>query len=174
MRIPSIVASPFSHLARNAPKVDDKNKDDEIDAGDEPDDAEDGETDEEKKKKSKKRKAEDQEDDEDEKKPEARAARAREKDRVKAIMSSPAGLRFPAAALQIAIGSSLPRHKAIKMLNAMTKDMSPGAGPAAADSLRDRMAAVQQPAIGAGDARPAANLAEQIVAAGRKRRGEAT
>lgn len=174
--VPPAGISPFSYLARSKAKVNDKDKVDEdedknvIDDDEDDEDDETGDDDETKKKKKAKKKAEDKEDEKDEDKPDARAARAREKARIRAIMSSPAGQQFPAVALGLAADTSIPRHAAIKALTRMTKDLS--ASAAGSDALRDRMAGMQQPDIGASDARPASNLAEQIVLAGRKRRGE--
>jgi hypothetical protein len=175
--------SPFSHLARNPAAsaasdvppnkpTDDDEDDDQDDDQDEADD-ESGDGKKTKKKKSKaKKKAEDDSDDSDDKKPDARAARAREKARIRAIVTSDAGLRFPSAALQIALGGSTPRHAAVQMLAAMTKDAAP-ASASGRDSLRDRMAGERSPEVGSGgDERPAANLAQMILAADRKRRGE--
>ena len=99
------------------------------------------------------------------------------KTRIAALEAS-AGLVKPAAgdvarakfALGLATGTSIPRHWAIKILRAMTKDLSPGAG--GDPGLRVRMAALNQPDIGAGDARPAPNLAEMVVAAYNKTLGK--
>ena len=167
--------SPFSHLARNPAasaasdmppnEPDDDDEEEEQDEAD--DESGDGKT---KKKKSKKaKKAEDDSDDSDEKKPDARAARAREKDRIRAIVTSEAGLRFPAAALNVALESSMPRHVAVKTLARMTAGLPAGGNRT---SLRDRMAGERIPEVGPSDERPAANLAEQIVLADKKRRGE--
>ena len=163
--------SRFSHLAGGKSKPKDQVHEEEDEVVDEQEDNEDDETgdDDEKKKKKAKKKAEDKEDEKDEDKPDARAARAREKARVRAIMSSPAGQQFPDVALGLACDTAMPRHAAIKVLTRMTKNLSAGAG---GDSLRDRMAGIRQPDIGASDARPASNLAEQIVIADRKARGE--
>jgi hypothetical protein len=62
-------------------------------------------------------------------------------------MSSTAGQQFPSVALGLATGTSIPRHQAIRILRAMTKDL-PDAG---SGSLRDRMAGLSQPDLGAGD-----------------------
>jgi hypothetical protein len=176
--VPS-VGSPFSHLARNPSTkgkgdVPPNTPDDDEDQDEAADDDDDEETGDGKPKKSKKaKKLEDDADKKDEDEPGARAARAREKGRLRAIMSSAAGLKFPSAALEVALGTSVPRNAAIQMLKAMTKDASPAR--ASGSSLRDRMAGVHVPDIGGGgDARPAANLAEQIILAGKKARGETT
>ncbi len=164
--------SRFSYLAGGKSKPKDQVDEEEDEVIDEEEDNEDDETgddDETKKKKKAKKKAEDKEDEKDEDKPDARAARAREKARARAIMSSPAGQQFPDVALGLACDTAMPRHAAIKVLTRMTKNLSASAG---GDPLRDRMAGIQQPDIGASDARPAPNLAEQIILAGRKARGE--
>lgn len=183
--VPSVSAkppSPFLHLARNPAAKSDapSNAPDDEEDQDEAADDDDDETSDGKKKKSKEvKKAEDKEDDEDEKKPDARAARAREKARIRAIVNSSAGLRFPAAALNVALESSMPRHVAIETLARMTAGLPSGGGGAAA-SLRDRMAGVQVPDVGAGDTQSPANTgtaqatAAAIIAAGKKRRGETT
>lgn len=169
--VPTGGRSPFSHFARAKSKDEvDENDDVVVDEEDETEDEDEtGDDDETKKKKKAKKKAEDKEDEKDEDKPDARAARAREKARIRAIVTSPAGQQFPAVALGFACDTSMPRHAAIKTLTRMTKDLSASAG---GDGLRDRMAGINQPDIGASDARPSPNLAEQIVYAGRKRRGE--
>jgi hypothetical protein len=199
--VPAVGTSPFSHLARavggqatsddNEPKKpvaaaaaeDDKDedKDKEKDkakkakAEDSEDDAEGDDKDKEKdSKKSKKSKAADDEDGdddtdrEDDDKPEARAARARERGRIQAIVLSDAGKANPVAAMQLACGTSMSRKQAINMLAAF----GPAAVSAPRDGLRDRMALVPQPAVGAGGEQPAANLAQQIILAGAKARGE--
>jgi len=166
--VPRAGISRFSYLARSGSKVNDPVDDDDtvIDEEDDEDETEDEET---KKKKKAKKKAEDKEDEEDDKKSDAHAARARERARIRAIMSSAAGQQFPAVALSVATGTSIPRHQAIRILRAMTKDLSPDAG---SGSLRERMANTQQPDIGASDARPSPNLSEQFVHAYRKSYGE--
>ena len=167
----------FAARVRSAVKLKAKTSNDTTDE-DEEDETAEGETDEDdgdgKKKKSKKvKKAEDEEDEEDEDEPEARAARGREKARVLAIMNSSAAQRSPSAALHVALNTSMPRHAAIKMLGAMVADM-PKSG---AGSLRDRMASVSIPDIGAGgDEAPGLDdpkaVAARIIQAGRRARGE--
>jgi hypothetical protein len=178
--VPSVPVSPFARLSRLATgsKADDKDekdptdKNDAVDDGDDDDDEEDGADESGKKKKSKKvKKAEDDSDDEDEEKPEARSARLREKARIATILHSAAGQRLPGAALQLALESSMPRHAAVKLLASMSGNV-----PQSRDGLRDRMAGVDVPDLGAGDAQqPAAGVqgtAAAIIAAGKKRRGE--
>ncbi len=173
--IPAASRSPFSHFARAKSKPEDKvdENDDNVVDDDDDEDEDENETDEDKEKKKQKKqkqKSEDKEDDDDDKEPEARAARSREKARVRAIMNCVAGQQFPVIALGLALDTTLPRHAAIKTLTRMTKNLD--LASAGGDALRDRMAGMQQPDIGASDARPDPNLAERIIAAGRKRRGE--
>jgi hypothetical protein len=100
----------------------------------------------------------------------ARSARLRERARCDAIFSDAAAGKNPALAAQLAFRTDLPRGQAVAVLRA--------GGLAVSErrpSLDDRMAAVKVPALGVGDAAQptgAQGLAAQIVAAGRKRRGE--
>ncbi len=146
--VPAAGRSPFSRFARSMSKVEGQVEDDDtvIDEEDDDEDDDEDQTEDEKKKKRAKKKAEDKEDEEDDKKSDAHAARARERTRVRAIMSSKAGQQFPSVALGLATGTSIPRHQAIRILRAMTKDL-PDAG---SGSLRDRMAGLNQPDLGAG------------------------
>ena len=174
-------------------KNDDKKKDDakkakkaKADDGDDKDsddgdDADEDSDDDKKKddaKKAKKAKADDGDDDDmedEEQDKDARAARARERSRIRAILVSEPGKANPVAAAHLATGTSMPRAHAIEMLAAMQAGQV-GAGAAAEprrDNLRDRMAEVPNASVGAEDQRPAPNLAAQIIAAGKKRRGEA-
>jgi hypothetical protein len=216
--VPAAGKSPFAHLARNAPKAaeddkdenkdkdaaeDDGEEDDEDDDGkktkkskkakkakadddgdseDSDDDAsasedDDGEDDKPKSKKSKK--AEDGDDDsdrDDDDDAKARAARARERGRIKAIVTSSAGVLNPVGAMELACGTSMSRRQAIGMLNAM--GVPQATAPRSTDALRNRMSGVDTPDIGSGgvDAPPVGSAqatAAAIVAAGKKRRGEA-
>jgi hypothetical protein len=171
--------SPFASSAKFTKKVEDdkdkdKDKDKEGDEGlDEDEDLEDQpeDNDEKKKKKSKKRGAEDEEDEKDDDKPEARAARAREKRRIKAIVNSHAGQRFPGAAMRVALDTSLPRWSAVAMLSSLTSDLL----DAGRVSLRDRMAGVEQPNVGTDGGNPpdgTTAMAAAIIRAGQKARGE--
>ena len=130
-------------------------------------------------KKAKKAKADDGDDSDDmedeEQDKDARVARARERSRIRAILVSEPGKANPVAAAHLATGTSMPRGQAIEMLAAMQAGQV-GASAAAEprrDNLRDRMAEVPNASVGAEDQRPAPNLAAQIIAAGKKRRGEA-
>ena len=116
---------------------------------------------------------EDEDDEDDEKKPEARAARSRERARIKAILVSEPGRANPVAAAHLATGTSMPRGQAIEMLAAMQAGQPALAAEPKRDDLRSRMSEVPNPSVGSEGARPAPNLAEQIVAADKKRRGEA-
>jgi hypothetical protein len=180
-------ASRFAHLGRPAPSVkaeteEEKKKREEDEAAakkkaeedkkkEEDEAAAKKKAEEDKKKEDAKKKGDgdDESDREDDEEPEARAARARERGRIAAILSSEAGNANPIAAAHIATGTSIPRSQAIEMVHAM----GPAAEPAPrGDPLRERMASTPRPDIGAGEERPAANLAQMIVVADKKARGE--
>lgn len=129
----------------------------------------------------KKNKADDGDDDsdrDDDENPEARAARARERGRIRAIVESDAASVNMKAATRFALRTRMSRDEAIAHLEGM--EPSVAAEPArATDPLRDRMAGVKSPDVGAGDAAPPAPgsaqaTAQAIIAAGKKRRGETT
>jgi hypothetical protein len=128
-----------------------------------------------KKAKSKKADKEDgDDDDDDEKEPAAKAARARERSRIRAIVSCEAAGSFPRMAEHYALNTSIPRADAIAHLTARNLD-APAATAAPAprrDDLRERMAAAPQPNVGGASPSPAPDLAAQIILAGRRRRGE--
>jgi hypothetical protein len=161
---------------KKAKKADDGDEDD-AGAKDGDDDEEDGDD---KKKSKKSKKAEDGDDDdsdrEDDDDPEARAARARERGRIRAIVTSDAGKLNPVGAMELACGTSMSRAQAIGTLRAM--GVPAAAEPRKTDALRNRMAGVDTPDVGAGDAPPpvaagsAKAIAAEIIAAGKKRRGE--
>ena len=139
----------------------DKKKDDDEDKS-KKSKAEDG--DEEKDKdKDKSKKSED-----DDEEPEARS-RASERARIKAIIESEPGQANVEAAYELAVNSDLPAANVIAIL----KSVGPKSSTGARDELRDRMAETKQPDIGTSDARPAPNLAEQMVLAYKKSYGEA-
>jgi hypothetical protein len=175
--------SPFSGLGARVARAKAKQENDEKDGDENEDenDDDDGDGDGDgdgkggKSKKSKKvKKAEDDEDTEDEDKPEARAARLREKRRIRAIVNSPAGQALPAAALRMALDTCTPRHAAIRTLTGMASDVPQGRR---SDALRELMASTPQPNIGAGGAEAPVlgdpkSIAAAIIAAGKKRRGE--
>jgi hypothetical protein len=174
---------------------DDKKKDDAKSKA-----AEDDDDDDDKKKKDAKSKAEDDDDDDDEKKkkkddddddakarasapadgndasdvaddrnPVMAAARARERGRIRAIMESKFGRLHPKAAARYAFGRKS-RAQAIEDLAALHDELPPVT--AARDPLRDRMADAPKPDLGVDNNQQQPNLAQQIVLAGKKRRGE--
>lgn len=190
-------SSPFAHLASGRTKTaaeveadrvaaakaeedDQKKKDDEAKKkADEEEAAKKAEEDERKKKDEdakKGKKSEDGDDDtdrDDDAEPDARAARARERGRVRAILLSEPGKLNPAAAAHLATGTSMSRRQAIEMLSAMQAGATPAAG-GPRDQLRDRMNNAPNPDVGAGGPDGSgATLADRIVLAGKKRRGEA-
>lgn len=136
-------------------------------ADDDGDDGESGEDDDEEE-------GDDDSDGADMRKKSARPARLRERARCAAIFADASAGKNPALAATLAFQTDMPRSQAVKVLRA---------GGAAIPtsrrvSLDDRMANVRTPTVGAGDvARPARggahDMAAQIVAAGKKRRGEA-
>jgi hypothetical protein len=167
---------PKSEDDKDKPKSeDDKDKPKSEDDKDKPkseDDDKDKPKSEDDKDKPKSEDGDDESDEEDKANAKLRQARARERGRILSIMTSDAGLANPEAAARLATKTELSRSEAISMLHAV--------GPAASaaeprkDALRDRMSNERQPEIGAGDGdqKPAGNLAQMIVAADKKRRGE--
>ena len=162
------LTSPFANLLKS--KTKDKNDvvDDVVD-----DDGTDDGTDDEESKKAKKlkkakRKVEEDEDSKDEADAGTRAIRLREKSRIKAIVNCQAGLANPAGALRLALSSTMPRHAAIKLLVSMAENV-----PQGRDNLRDRMMGLPGINVGVGgETQSSATLAQQIIAAGAKRRGD--
>lgn len=193
-------AAPFAHLlglGRASAKAkaedereDDRDEDKEKDSkkaakaetegeGDRDDDKSDDDKPEGKKAKGKKASVEDGDDDEDEEemrsKTDAAAARARERARCAAIFSSPAAAGQPHVAAQIAFGTTMGVNAAIKLMQAPALTAAPQ--PLRRASLDERMAAQNTAPIASGPAAPRtadpdAELAAQIVAAGKVRRGE--
>lgn len=167
---------PFVHLSRAASDVPPNQPDDPDgdDADEEEDDEDDGETDEngKKTKKSKKtKKAEDDSDEDDDEKSDARAIRRRERARVATILNSAAGKRFPDAAKHLAFHTATPRWRAVRLLKGMSKNVPQQSSNS--NSLRDRMAGVRAPDVGSGgDGASSPTLAEQIILAAKKARGE--
>ena len=113
----------------------------------------------------------------DEKDTKASAARARERGRIAAIMKSDAAAAHPAAALELALGTTASRRSAIATLRAMSA-AAPAPAPAPSerrDQARQRLARVDVPEVGADGAAAAptgdAAVAARIVAADKKRRG---
>lgn len=117
----------------------------------------------------------DQKDEKDEK---AKSARSRERGRIQAIVSSKAGMRNPTGALHLAMTTNMPRAHAIALLAAMTPPDPVVQAAARSDDLRSRMALVQIPNVDASAdvSQPTSDrsaMAAMIIAAGKKRRGEA-
>ncbi len=158
---------------------------DDVDADDSDESAEDDVGDDSKKdsKKSKKAKRaesedddldedDDQDDDEEDEDKSAKAARRAERARCKAIFESPsAGVR-PDVAAHLAFNTNMSSKAAIAMLETVA-----AGGAAQPRSLAERMAKVKNTNVGAdGGSAPGANtpagVAAQIIAAGKKRRGE--
>ena len=168
-----------SKKAKKAKKAEDGDDDmDDEDAAAEDDEECEEDDDKKKSKKSKKADGDDDSDREDDDDPEARSARARERGRIRAIVTSDAGKLNPVGAMELACGTSMSRRQAIGTLRAMGAPIG-ASTPRQTDALRNRMAGVETPEIGAGDdARPDANAspvnatAAAIIAAGKKRRGE--
>ncbi|MCQ8240527.1 hypothetical protein [Rhizosaccharibacter radicis] len=126
--------------------------------------------------------AEDEGDDEtdaqDEKDEKAAAARRRERARCAAIFASPAAAGRPAAAAELAFGTTMPRQAAIRTLSALAStDRAPSAEAPKRDNLRSRMAGADTPKVGTdGTAKPktgAAGFAEQMKRANAIRHGDA-
>ena len=104
-----------------------------------------------------------------------KAARARERGRIRAILVSEAGQADPVAAAHIALDTDMPRDQAIGMLAAMSVSRAAlgGSAPSRA-GLGDRMSDIPNPTVGAdGGSSAGPTMAERIIAAGKKARGEA-
>lgn len=99
-------------------------------------------------------------------------ARSDERRRIKAILLSDVGVRFPKAAQRLAFEGNLSASDSLAMLEAVAEDKP---AQAAGSRLADRMSAAPVPALGAGDVSRGSgpSLAEKIVRAGAKARGEA-
>jgi hypothetical protein len=132
-------------------------------ADDEGDDGESGDDDED---------GDDDSDDADMRKKGTRSARLRERARCAAIFADPAAGKNPALAARLAFNTNLPRSQAVACLQDGGTAVS-----ARRASLDERMSQVSTPRVGASDPGPGraggANLADQIIAAGKRRRGEA-
>ena len=125
------------------------------------------------KSKSKKSKAK-ADDDEDDTSASAKVIRAQERSRIRAILVSEAGQADPVAAAHIALDTDMPRDQAVGMLAAMSVSRAASGGPTPARAgLGNRMSEVPNPTVGAdGGSSTGPSMADQIVAAGKKRRGE--
>ena len=110
--------------------------------------------------------------------PKMRAVAQREKERMLAILMSPAGIRNPQVAVNIATMTALPRSRAIQMIEDLERSL-PSTG-ASAESLARRIVRAgnrrrgEEPmapsTVKQGEGRRA--TAAEILAAGRKARGE--
>jgi hypothetical protein len=99
-------------------------------------------------------------------------ARKNERERISSIVFSPAGLRNPEAAWRMALESDMPADHVLAIL-ASFAPAPQGSRKESADSLRERMSNTKQPDIGAdADSGEGPTLAEKIILAGRRRRGE--
>jgi hypothetical protein len=124
----------------------------------------------------------DDSDQDDEKDPYLRRARARERGRITSIMISDAAERQPVLAMHISATTNMPRSRAIKFileLGALAGDQT-----SSAKSLADKIILAGRRARGevetpfespvqSARGRPDPNLHKLIIAAGKKRRGEA-
>ena len=100
------------------------------------------------------------------------AARGRERARIAAIVLSEVGQANQKLAYNLALKTSMSRNEALAVLDGMPVLASEPA-PRKIDALRDRMAEVPEPNVGGVDAsQEAPTLAQQIILAGKKRRGE--
>lgn len=190
----------FAHLlglpAAAAARVedDDKKKDPDADDGDDDESAaradDDDSEDDKDEKKDKSAKAEDDDGDDDEKKDgqkaskaddgddsdddgKEKAARKSERARCAAIFASPAAGARPDMAAHLAFNTGMSSKAAVEMLGVAAAGSAP-----AARGLASRMANVGIPNVGAGapvgkSATGASSVANMIVEAGKKRRGEA-
>jgi hypothetical protein len=111
--------------------------------------------------------------------PKLRAAAQREKNRVLAILTSPAGLRNPQVAVNIAIMTALPRGQAVAMIEAL-ESSSPSRDASADTSLARRIVRAGNRRRGEEPVAPSTvrqgqghrATSQEILAAGRKARGE--
>jgi hypothetical protein len=133
-----------------------------------------------------------EEDDEEDESKEGKAARARERKRIRAILTSQIGLEVPELAEHFAFNTTDSPRKAISNMKAqakLTARLVARAAPAAAvetparERLRERMQEVQIPAVGSDAPAPRSApirtadgaivaTADAIILAGKKRRGE--
>jgi hypothetical protein len=157
-----------------ADESEDEKKDDAKAEGSDEDEA-DEEGDDARKANGKKAKAEgdDESDEKDEDDAKASAARRRERARCAAIFGVAAAGTRPDMAAYFAFGTNMPRSAAVNALKAVVAGQPEPAK--ARGGLSSRMANTPSPNVGAEPAQPSgsASLAQQIVAAGKKARGEA-
>ncbi|WP_050044798.1 hypothetical protein [Bradyrhizobium sp. LTSP849] len=114
----------------------------------------------------------DDEDEDDKKDKKASAARGRERGRISAIINSRAAQRSDthrAMAMNLALSTELTRAEAIIVLN-----QTPAPAKPAGQAARDRLNTAPNPDVGSGDGGNGSGptLAQQVIAAGKKRRGE--
>ena len=108
--------------------------------------------------------------------PKPSVIRARERERIKAIVLSPNAATNPVAALELALETNLPATAAIGILNATVAASSSSSAPRR--DLSRRMESVDVPAVGAdapsskGTGNDPKDVASFIVRMGRVRRGE--
>ncbi|WP_024340992.1 hypothetical protein [Bradyrhizobium japonicum] len=121
----------------------------------------------------------DESDEDDKADKKARAARRRERGRIASIITSKAAQRSSshyAMAVNLALNTQMNRGEAIALLGGMP-DVPAAAEPPkpASQAARERLNGAPNPDVGSGDGGDGKgpNLAAQIVAAGKKRRGEA-
>jgi hypothetical protein len=162
-------SSPFANLKKKDEKpADDTDDLDDPDPDDDEDDEEVDEAGKKKPKKSKKtKKAEDDADVADQADATARATRERERRRCLTILNSNSGKRLHDVALHLALQTNLAGHAAVALMKNMRENVQSGG-----DTLRNRMAGTTQPDVGVGAAQSTATLAQQIILAGQRRRGE--
>lgn len=118
----------------------------------------------------------DEESDEDDKKNKrTAAARGRERGRIAAIITSKAAQRSDvhrSMAMSLALSTELTRAEAIVVLS---QTPAPDLAKSGAQAARQRLGTAPNPDVGTGDGGNGSGptLAQQIIAAGKKRRGEA-
>lgn len=123
-------------------------------------------------------KGDDKSDDDDMRKKGARSARLRERARCASIFSDAAAGKNPALAATLAFKTNMPRGQAIEVLRAGGLAIPAVAAAPRRATLDQRMAAVKTPVVGPDGAGASASadgaktFADQVILAGKKRRGE--
>lgn len=112
-----------------------------------------------------------EEDGKDKKDDDKAQARADERKRIRTIVLSDPGKELPVAAMHMALETDLSADNAIGTLSAMLADKT-ASGSNRRAGLHEKMASTDQPDVGNGGGGSEPNLAQQIVLAGKKRRGE--